>query len=111
MKEDFKNFVNNHKELIRYVNSDKMTWQKFYDMYCLYGENSDVWNEYFSKVDNKSNISLKDILDSLKNLDANEVQKNINSLNKILNLISSLVTKNKEEDVYEPMPLYKKFED
>ena len=75
MKEDFKNFVNNHKELIKYVNSDKMTWQKFYDMYSLYGENSDVWNEYFNKKDsNKSNVSLKDILDSLKNLDADEVQ-------------------------------------
>ena len=111
MREDFKNFVNNHKELIKYVNTDKMTWQKFYDMYSLYGENSDVWNEYFSKEDNKSNISLKNILDSLKNLDADEVQKNINSLNKILSLISTLVSKDKEEPVYEPMPLYKKFED
>ena len=111
MKEDFKNFVNNHKELIKYVNTDKMTWQKFYDMYSLYGENSDVWDEYFSKEDNKSNISLKNILDSLKNLDADEVQKNINSLNKILSLISTLVFKDKEEEIYEPMPLYKKFED
>ena len=111
MKEDFKLFVNNHKELIKYVNTDKMTWQKFYDMYSLYGENSDVWDEYFSKEDNKSNISLKNILDSLKNLDADEVQKNINSLNKILSLISTLVSKDKEEEIYEPMPLYKKFED
>ena len=110
MKEDFKNFVNNHKELIKYVNTDKMTWQKFYDMYSLYGENSDVWDEYLNKKDDKS-ISVKDILDSLKNLDADEVQKNINSLNKILSLISSLVSKDKEEPVYEPMPLYKKFED
>ena len=110
MREDFKNFVNNHKELISYVNQDKMTWQKFYDMYSLYGENSDVWDEYLKK-DSKSNISLKDILDSLKNLDANEVQKNINSLNKILSLISTLVSKEKEEPIYEPMPLYKKFED
>ena len=110
MREDFKNFVNNHKELISYVNQDKMTWQKFYDMYSLYGENSDVWDEYLKK-DSKSNISLKDILDSLKNLDTNEVQKNINSLNKILSLISTLVSKEKEEPIYEPMPLYKKFED
>ena len=79
MKEDFKNFVKNHKELIEYVNTDKMTWQKFYDMYSLYGEDNDIWDEYFSKEDNKSNISLKNILDSLKNLDADEVQKNINS--------------------------------
>ena len=111
MKEDFKNFVNNHKELIKYVNTDKMTWQKFYDMYSLYGEDNEVWNEYFLKEDNKSNLSFKNILDSLKNLDADEVQKNINSLNKILSLISTLITKAKEEEVYVPMPLYKKFED
>ena len=59
MKEDFKNFVNNNKQLIRYVNSDKMTWQKFYDMYSLYGENSDVWDEYLKRDNTKSNISFK----------------------------------------------------
>ena len=112
MKEDFKNFVNNHKELIRYVNSDKMTWQKFYDMYSLYGENSDVWDEYFKKKETKkTNISFGDIIDKVKELDPDEVQKNINSLNKILTLISSLISKDKVEEVYEPMPLYKKFED
>ena len=112
MKEDFKNFVNNHKELIRYVNSDKMTWQKFYDMYSLYGEDSDVWNEYFKKEDNKSSISFKDIIDKVKELDPDEVQKNINSLNKILSLVSSLISKDNDvKEEYEPMPLYKKFED
>ena len=112
MKEDFKNFVNNHKELIKYVNSDKMTWQKFYDMYSLYGENSDVWNEYFKKEDNKSSISFKDIIDKVKELDPDEVQKNINSLNKILSLVSTLISKeNNVQEEYEPMPLYRKFED
>ncbi len=111
MKEDFKNFVNNHKELIRYVNTDKMTWQKFYDMYNLYGENSDIWDEYLKKEEHKSSISFSDILDSIKKLDPDEVQKNINSLNKILSLISTLVTKEESKQEYEPMPLYKKFED
>lgn len=111
MKEDFKNFVNNHKELIKYVNNDKMTWQKFYDMYNLYGENNDVWDEYLKKEDNKSTISLEGIINSIKKLDPNEVQKNINSLNKILSLISTLVSKEEPKEEYEPMPLYKKFED
>ena len=112
MKEDFKNFVNNHKELIRYVNTDKMTWQKFYDMYSLYGENSDVWDEYFKKDDNnKTSISLESIINSLKKLDPDEVTKNINSLNKILSLISALISKEEPKEEYEPMPLYRKFED
>lgn len=112
MKEDFKNFVNNHKELIKYVNADKMTWQKFYDMYSLYGDDSDVWDEYLEKKDNsKTNMSLEGIINSIKKLDPNEVQKNISSLNKILSLISTLLTKEEPKQEYEPMPLYKKFED
>jgi len=107
MKEDFKNFVNNHKELIRYVNTDKMTWQKFYDMYELYGENNSVWNDYFdTKEDNVSNI-----LDKIKNLDPDEVSKNINTITKALAVIGSLFTKDEVKDTYEPMPIYKKFED
>lgn len=107
MKEDFKNFVNNHKELIRYVNTDKMTWQKFYDMYELYGENNSVWDEYFETKDN--NVS--NILDKIKNLDPDEVSKNINTINKALTVIGSLFTKDEVKDTYEPMPIYKKFED
>lgn len=111
MKEDFKNFVNNHKELIKYVNTDKMTWQKFYDMYSLYGEDSNVWDEYLKKEETNNNISFGDIINSIKKLDPEEVQKNINSLNKILSLISTLISKEEPKQEYEPMPLYKKFED
>lgn len=111
MKEDFKKFVNNHKELIKYVNTDKMTWQKFYDMYSLYGENSNVWDEYLKKEETNNNISFGDIINSIKKLDPDEVQKNINSLNKILSLISTLISKEEPKQEYEPMPLYKKFED
>ena len=67
MKEDFKIFVNNHKELIKYVNTDKMTWQKFYDMYNLYGEDNSVWDEYFNQKE-ETNSSLSSILESLKKI-------------------------------------------
>ena len=110
MKEDFKNFVNNHKELIKYVNTDKMTWQKFYDMYNLYGEDNSVCDEYFNQKE-ETNSSLSSILESLKKLDPDEVSKNINTINKALTLIGTLFTKDEIKDTYEPMPLYKKFED
>ena len=51
MKEDFKKFVNLHPELISYVNNNQMTWQKFYDMFSLYGTDNSVWNEYLKKED------------------------------------------------------------
>ena len=55
MKEEFKSFVNNHKELIKYVNNGDMTWQKFYDMYSLYGSTNDVWKKYIKNTDESKN--------------------------------------------------------
>ena len=36
-QEEFKNFVRTKPELIKYVQNGKMTWQKFYELYDLYG--------------------------------------------------------------------------
>ena len=40
-KEEFKIFVTTHPELVDYVNNDNMSWQKFYDMYALYGKDNE----------------------------------------------------------------------
>ena len=50
-KEEFKEFVKKNPRLITYVKNNEMTWQKFYEMYDLYGETNDIWNEYI--IDNK----------------------------------------------------------
>ena len=36
LKEEFKTFVKLHPELIKYVRTDEMTWQKFFEIYSLY---------------------------------------------------------------------------
>lgn len=41
-KEEFKSFVRKNPSLIKYVNNNSMTWQKFYEMYDMYGESNDV---------------------------------------------------------------------
>ncbi len=111
MLEEFKQFVQSHKELAGFVNNGKMTWQKFYEMYSLYGKSSDVWKDYLKseEVTNKKTIS--DIVDALKKVDVDTVQKNITTINKALALISTLLTKDEVQDTYTPTPLYKKFED
>ena len=112
MKEEFKQFVNSHPELIKFVNSGKMTWQKFYDMYSLYGTNKEAWSDYFlNEEPKKKTTSISDILNMLKKMDVDTVQKNITTINKALTLISSLLTKEEVNDVYTPRPLYEKFED
>ncbi len=113
MKEEFKIFVNKHPELIKYVNNNEMTWQKFYDMYSLYGENDEAWKNYLIKETDKklSNTTISDVVNAIKNVDVDAVQKNITTINKALTLIGSLITKDSVENDYTPRPLYKKFED
>ena len=114
MKEEFKQFVSSHPELIKFVNKGDMTWQKFYDMFSLYGKNNEVWSSYIDnhvKDEVKDTTSLTDIVNAIKKVDMDAVQKNITTINKALTLIGSLITKDEVNDTYTPRPLYKKFED
>ena len=97
-KEEFKLFVKSHPELIRYVKNGEMTWQKFYETYSLYG---------------KENVSITDVIDMVKKVDLNSVQKNITNISKALGIVQSLITKDEVNttESYTPRPLYKKFED
>ena len=42
---DFKSFVRERPSLANYVNKNEMTWQKFYEMYELYGANNSIWDK------------------------------------------------------------------
>ena len=44
--DEFKNFVKSRPYLVDYVKNNKMTWQKFYEIYDLYGENDSIWNDF-----------------------------------------------------------------
>ena len=120
-KEEFKLFVKSHPELIRYVKNGEMTWQKFYETYSLYGKENDVWNKYFSSNEEikentnekKDSVSLTDVIDMVKKVDLNSVQKNITNISIALGIVQSLITKDEVNttESYTPRPLYKKFED
>ena len=47
-KESFKEFVKKRPELASYVEDNTMTWQKFYELYDLYGEDDSIWNDFTS---------------------------------------------------------------
>ena len=108
MKEDFKKFVKSHPELVSYVDNKTKSWQDFYELFSLYGENSNIWNEYIKK---EEKLSLTDLIETVKKVDVDSLQKNINNINKGIALIESLITKNPEVNSYTPAPIYKKFED
>ena len=117
-KEEFKMFVKQHPELIRYVKEDNMTWQKFFEIYSIYGSDQNIWSKYFNDNNSsssitKDNMSVSDLINMVKNVDLDSVQKNISNISKALGLVQSLITKDEipNTDTYTPRPLYKKFED
>ena len=118
--DDFKFFVKKNPNLVNYVRNDTMSWQKFYELYDLYGEDENIWGEYLgnrnassNKVEKKSTSRFSDILDMAKNIDANKLQDSISSVQKAIGLIGDMFIKDKGTDTnaYTPRPIYRKFDD
>ena len=110
-KEAFKDFVQNHPTLVNYVNNDKMTWQKFYEMFNLYGSNNEVWEPYFNRETVTKTIGLADIIAWFKNIDLDAFQENINNVGRVVSVLQDLGNKNTDTIAYNPRPIYKHFED
>ena len=113
-KESFKSFARLHPELATTVIKGNASWQQLYEIYEIYGENNSIWNNYFttSKVDTIANSAntIKDFINTFKNLDMDSVQQGITNIQKTIGLLQDLGLGNKEEK-YEARPIYKRFED
>ena len=109
-KEEFKTFIKNNPGFIKYVNNGEMTWQKFYEMYDLYGEENSVWDDYRGVNKTAAVTSFTDFLAWLKTIDLDSVEEGINNVGKVINVIGDL-SKKDIKDTYEPRPLYKHFDD
>ena len=119
-KEEFKAFVKENPFLIQYVRDGKKSWQDFYEMYDLYGEDEDAWgkllNEESKKVERNDNRGgyLEELVKMAKNVDVNKVQEGISYLQKTLGLFGELFASKEagsSKKEYNPRPLYKRFED
>ena len=119
-KEEFKTFVRENPFLIQYIREGKKTWQDFYEMYDLYGEDEDAWgkllNEENKKVERNDSRGgyLEELVKMAKNVDVNKVQEGISSLQKTLGLFGELFATKEagsSKKEYNPRPLYKRFED
>ena len=109
-KETFKEFVRKNPRLLRYIKNKEMTWQSFYEIYDMYGESSEAWKSYLEdKKENK--ISNLDFMSYLKNIDLDAVQESINSIQRVLGVVSDLTVSKPSENNYEPKPLYKHLDD
>lgn len=150
--EEFKKYVKKYPKLISYVKEGKMTWQDFYELYDIYGENDEVWSKYVSgslsndsvnvsdsstnintnNTNNNNNIntdsvssddsnkesksitSVGDVVKMIKNMDVNKVQDGISSLQKAVDLFSTIFIKDGSKtggSTYTPRPIYRRFDD
>lgn len=100
-KENFKNFAKKHPELSNKVETKQTTWQELYELYDIYGEDNKVWDKYITKND----ITIKEIISKLKNINLEEIQTQIESIQKTLSFFLELL--NKEDNEYKPKNLYK----
>lgn len=116
-KDEFKLFASKHPELVSYISSGEMSWQKFYEIYDIYGDREDAWKSYFSVVEEPT-TPVSGIADKLKGFDMNSIQEHIKTAQKALNLVEELTTKSTEnlsniasKGPQIPRPLNKFFED
>lgn len=86
-KDKFKEFVRTKPELADYVKNDSMTWQKFYELYDLYGEDENIWNKYPPQKQTKR------VSDLIENINPDSIQKHIESAQKAIEIFSELATK------------------
>lgn len=119
---NFKTFVKDHPSLIGFVKNNEMTWQKFYELFDLYGSDNAVWDTYITRgaeslsasaAATAAAASSPDIFGWLKNLDLNALQDNISSIQRVVGVLQDLGS-SKDESVkpeYKPRPIYKHFED
>ena len=106
--DSFKAFVKANPSFATFIKNGEMTWQKFYELYDMYGEDDKVWNQ-FKHVNNTPTIS--DIINMAKNIDMNKLGDGINSLSKAVGLFSELFSGNDNKDTYKPRAIYRRFDD
>jgi len=110
-KETFKEFVRKNPKLLRYIKNKEMTWQSFYEIYDMYGEDRDAWSTYLEEKKETKTSNL-DFMKYLKNIDLDAVQESINSIQRVLGVVTDLtVSKSESNNNYEPKPLYQHLDD
>lgn len=109
IKGEFKEFVKKNPSLIKYVRNGSKSWQDFFELYSLYGEDNSAWNDFLS-INSSSPV---DFVSWLKGIDLDGIQSGVESLQRVLGVVQDFTNKDvvSTDQEYKPRPLYKHFED
>ena len=108
-KDEFKLFVKENPSLIKYVRDGSRTWQDFYEIFNLYGNDSNAWKDYLGVASSAASL---DLLSWIKSIDVDSIQNGVTSLQRVLGVVQDLTNKETDDtEEYKPRPLYKHFED
>lgn len=114
-KDEFKDFVKAKPELVDYINNGEMSWQKFYELFDLYGEDRSVWDKFSGVASNTNNMNISKLTDLVKNVDMDSIQSHINTAQKALGFVQELTGKKSAISPLKgpstPRPINKFFED
>ena len=109
-KESFKLFVKNHPKLLDYVKTGTSTWQNFYEIYDIYGEDENIWKKYLV-TDVVAGTGIASIFEFLKSIDLDELQNGVNNVGKVIGMLGDITKKDNTNTTYKPRPIYRKFDD
>lgn len=90
-KENFKTFISNHPELLKFVKNKEMTFQDFYEIYDIYGEDEATWSKYFSS--SNDDLRIKELGKVLKNINMDSIEHHVNNAQKVIGIIQELTKK------------------
>ncbi len=115
--DEFKEFVKKNPKLVKYVKTGESNWQKFYEIYDLYGENQEAWKDYLSvetvAAATTAAVGVNEVFNWLKNINLDSVQSGVSNLQRVIGMVQDLSSKDdtKPTKEYKPRPMYKHFED
>lgn len=91
-KDEFKDFVSKHPDLVGVVSSKKHTWQELFEVYDLYGNDENAWNKYLNntRVSEKETSSIGELTKLFKNINIESVQKYIDTAQKAIGIVQEL---------------------
>ena len=101
-KEEFKNFVNRNPSFANAVKDGTTSWQELFELYSLYDEDSKVWNKYKKEevIDGiASSLSLSSIIDTLKGINLDSFQNNLESIQKAVSFLEEITKKDDKEEI------------